>query len=100
MTRERELWRPGGAAALAAFLVVGGYFSYAAIRGEHGIFARSAIASDIARLTTEREAAAREVAGLRRRVEGLSDASLDLELVDEQIRDVLGYVRRDEIVLR
>ena len=85
---------------MAAFLVLTAHFSITAIRGEHGIFARSAIASDITRLSTERSAIRSEVIGLRRRVEGLSDGSLDLELVDERIRDVLGYVRSDEIVLR
>jgi hypothetical protein len=29
----------------------------------------------------------------------LSDAFLDLDLLDQQLRDVLGYVRADEIVL-
>ena len=100
MARTRDGWTPGGAAALAAFLVLATYFAFSAVRGEHGIFARSAIEADIVRLTADREAARHEVAGLQRRVTGLSDETLDLELVDEQIRDVLGYVRRDEIVLR
>ncbi len=30
----------------------------------------------------------------------LSDHYLDLDLLDEQLRDVLGYVRADEIVIR
>ena len=85
---------------LAAFLVLATYFSFTAIRGDHGTFRRSAIEADIARLTSERDAARLEVVGLRRRVVGLSDDSLDLELIDERIRDVLGYVRRNEIVLR
>ena len=100
MTRERRLWGPKGAAAMAAFFALALYFSFAAIRGENGIFARSAIASDIALLDAERAAVATEVESLRRRVAGLSDGSLDLELVDERIRDILGYVRRNEIVLR
>ena len=100
MTRERRMWRPGEAAALAAFLVLAIYFAFAAVSGEHGLFARSAIEGDVARLQVERAGLDREVTGLRRRVDGLSDRSLDLELVDERIRDVLGYVRRDEIVLR
>ena len=85
---------------MAAFLVLATYFAYAAVRGEHGLFARSAIHADISRLRSEQGAVQQQVTGLRRRVDGLSDASLDLELVDEQVRAVLGYVRRDEIVLR
>jgi cell division protein FtsB len=30
----------------------------------------------------------------------LSDGFLDLDLLDERARDVLGYVRYDEIVIR
>jgi cell division protein FtsB len=30
----------------------------------------------------------------------LSDDYLDLDLLDEQARDVLGYLRADEIVIR
>ncbi|MGL4320838.1 MAG: septum formation initiator family protein, partial [Paracoccaceae bacterium] len=30
----------------------------------------------------------------------LSDAYLDIDLLDQQARDVLGYVRADEIVIR
>jgi hypothetical protein len=29
----------------------------------------------------------------------LSDQFLDLDLLDQQLRDVLGYVRADEIIL-
>ena len=100
MTQERALWTPGGVAALAAFFVLAGYFAYSAIRGEHGIFVRSAIEADIVQLLAERDMAEAEVRGLRRRVVGLSDDTLDLELVDERVREVLGYIRRSEIVLR
>ena len=100
MTRERRLWGPKGAAALAAFFALAAYLSFAAVRGENGVFVRSAIEADIVLLTNERLAIEAEVESFRRRVAGLSDGSLDLELVDERIRDVLGYVRRNEIVLR
>ncbi|CAM4175483.1 hypothetical protein PARU111607_07905 [Palleronia rufa] len=41
-----------------------------------------------------------EVAAYRNKTRRLSDDYLDLDLLDEQTRDVLGYVRADEIVLR
>ena len=99
MTQLRD-WGPGGAAATAAFLVLAAYLSFAAIRGENGLFVRSGIEAEIVRLANERDAARTDVEDLRRRVAGLSDGTLDLEFVDERIRDVLGYVRRNEIVLR
>ena len=30
----------------------------------------------------------------------LSDEYLDIDLLDERVRDVLGYLRADEIVIR
>ena len=41
-----------------------------------------------------------ELAGLKNRTHRLSDGFLDVDLLDEQVRDVLGYVRADEIVIR
>ncbi len=40
-----------------------------------------------------------EVAALRNKTRRLSDEYLDLELLDQQARDVLGMIRPDEIVL-
>ena len=41
-----------------------------------------------------------ELAELQNRTLRLSDGYLDLDLLDEQVRDVLGYIRADEIVIR
>jgi cell division protein FtsB len=41
-----------------------------------------------------------ELAELENRTHRLSDDYLDVDLLDEQARDVLGYVRADEIVIR
>jgi cell division protein FtsB len=48
----------------------------------------------------ERDRLAEEVAALRNKTLRLSDTFLDVELLDQQARDVLGLVRADEIVLR
>ena len=37
---------------------------------------------------------------MENRTRRLSDQFLDLDLLDEQARDVLGYIRADEIVIR
>lgn len=37
---------------------------------------------------------------MENRTRRLSDSYLDLDLLDEQARSVLGYVRADEIVIR
>ena len=41
-----------------------------------------------------------EVAWMQNRTRRLSDAYLDLDLLDERARKVLGLVRGDEIVIR
>lgn len=41
-----------------------------------------------------------EVARMENLTRRLSDTFLDLDLLDEQARDVLGMVRADEIVIR
>ena len=41
-----------------------------------------------------------EVETLRNKTHRLSDAYLDLDLLDQQARDVLGLVRSDEVVIR
>ena len=40
------------------------------------------------------------MSGLKNLTHRLSDSYLDLDLLDEEVRDVLGYVRADEIVIR
>jgi cell division protein FtsB len=37
---------------------------------------------------------------MRNKTLRMSDGYLDLDLLDEQARDVLGYVRADELVIR
>ena len=51
-------------------------------------------------LTVERDKLALQLAQLKNLTHRLSDGYLDVDLLDEQVRDVLGYVRADEIVIR
>lgn len=76
------------------------YFTYASIQGDYGLFQRVQIDAEARVLTMERDALAAEVEALRNSALRLSDGYLDLDLLDEQARSVLGLVRADEIVLR
>lgn len=76
------------------------YFTFASVQGDHGVFSRVQINADVAALTRERDALAAEVGAMENRTRRLSDQFLDLDLLDEQARDVLGYIRADEIVIR
>lgn len=75
-------------------------FAHSALQGEHGLAAQARAEA------LERELAA-ELAGIRaerRQLENLvtrlGPDYLDLELLDERARAVLGYVRVDEVVIR
>jgi cell division protein FtsB len=51
-------------------------------------------------LRVERDRLAQELTQLTNLTRRLSDDFLDIDLLDQQARDVLGYMRADEIVIR
>lgn len=76
------------------------YFTFASVQGDYGLFRRVQIDAEAEALTQERERLKQEVLLIRNKTHRLSDDYLDLDLLDEQARDVLGLVRSDEIVVR
>ncbi|MBV1866913.1 MAG: septum formation initiator family protein [Marinosulfonomonas sp.] len=76
------------------------YFTFASVQGDYGLFRRIQIEAELTELTSERDRLQSEVAQMRNKTHRLSDDYLDLDLLDEQARDVLGLVRMDEIVIR
>ena len=81
-------------------LMFGTYFTFAAVQGESGLFQRIRIEADAATLRAELAAYRIEVAALENKTRRLSDDFLDLDLLDEQARQVLGMMRADEIIIR
>ncbi|MDT8856302.1 septum formation initiator family protein [Paracoccaceae bacterium Fryx2] len=79
---------------------LGAYFTFAAVQGDFGVFRRVQITAEIEALKVERDRLTEELSQMENRTRRLSDAYLDLDLLDEQARDVLGYIRADEIVIR
>jgi cell division protein FtsB len=90
----------GGMLFLFAMFAIGCYFSFAAVQGDYGVFRQVQIRSEIAALQDEKAKLAAELAVLSNRTRRLSDTYLDIDLLDEQAREVLGYIRADEIVIR
>ena len=81
-------------------LSLGIYFTFAAVQGDFGILRRAEINHDLQKLQVEIGRVKVEIADLKNLTRRLSDHYLDLELLDQQARDVLGYVRTDELVIQ
>lgn len=90
----------GGLLIFALAFTLGAYFTFAAVQGDYGVFRRVQIKAETEVLRAERDQLQRVLAEMQNRTHRLSDDYLDIDLLDEQARDVLGYVRADEIVIR
>ncbi len=82
-----------------ALLLIGAYFTFTAVQGNYGLFQRVQIAAEADRLQQQLALLQADVARMETLTRRLSDGFLDLDLLDEQARDVLGFVRADEIIL-
>lgn len=98
MSRQRPAL--GAAIYFLTTFTLGSYFTFAAVQGDYGVFRRVQIEAEADMLTAERDRLAGELAVLTNKTRRLSDEFLDIDLLDEQARDVLGLIRADEIVIR
>ncbi len=78
---------------------LGLYFTFASVQGDFGLFRRIQIESEADALRAEKARFLAEVASLENKTKRLSDTYLDLDLLDQQARDILGLIRSDEIAL-
>lgn len=94
--------RPAMGLLLSALglMALGLYFTFAAVQGDYGVFKRAEVKAEGRALTAELATLEAEVARMENLTRRLSDSYLDLDLLDQQARDVLGYVRADELVIR
>lgn len=76
------------------------YFTFAAVQGDFGVFRRAEISVAAQNLQSQLDALENEVARMENLTHRLSDDYLDLDLLDQQARDILGLLRPDEIVVR
>lgn len=81
-------------------LLLGLYFTFAAVQGDFGVFKRAEIEAEGRALTIELAELQAKVDRMENLTRRLSDNYLDLDLLDEQARDMLGMIRADEIVIR
>ena len=84
----------------ALMVLVGLYFAIAAVQGPSGILRRVQLDAETADLVAERDCLQADVDRMKNLTRRLSNEYLDMDLLDERARDVLGYARPDEIVIR
>ncbi|AUJ63834.1 septum formation initiator precursor [Aestuarium zhoushanense] len=89
----------GSVIYFTVLILLGLYFTFAAVQGEYGVFRRAEIDAQARELQADLDALNVEVAHMQNLTRRLSDNYLDLDLLDERARDVLGMVRSDEIVI-
>ena len=89
-----------GVVFLALMLLLGLYFAFAAVQGPSGILRRVQLEAETGALLAERDRLKAEVDRMANLTRRLSDDYLDLDLLDERAREVLGMVRADEAVIR
>lgn len=76
------------------------YFVFAAVQGDFGIFRRAEVDAEALELKVRFAGLSDEVARMENLTRRLSDDYLDLDLLDQQARDMLGMIRADEVVIR
>ena len=97
----KQLKKPalGVIAYFAVMFSLGLYFTFASVQGDYGLFKRVQIEAEAETLRLEKERLAKEVVALENKTKRMSDDYLDLDLLDQQARDILGLIRSDEIAL-
>ena len=75
-------------------------FGHSGLQGEHGLAALNEAELREQRLTAELAEICDEHRDMKNLVQRLGKGNLDLDLLDERARAVLGYVRREELVIR
>lgn len=85
---------------VTAMSLLGLYFVFAAVQGDYGIFRRAEVQAEALELRVQLATLSDEVERMENLTYRLSDGFLDLDLLDQQARDVLGMVRADEVVIR
>ncbi|MFE3835596.1 septum formation initiator family protein [Rhodobacteraceae bacterium PA1-206B] len=90
----------GGLVYFSLAFTLGAYFTFAAVQGDYGVFRRVEIRAEAHTLRAERDRLRAELDRMQNMTLRLSDGYLDLDLLDQQARDVLGYIRANEIVIR
>lgn len=72
------------------------YFSYHLLTGEYGFFSLVQLHSEVTQAQEQLDSLRAERFRIEHRADHMRDNSLDLDLLEEQVRKELGYVNPDE----
>ncbi len=75
------------------------YIAFIGIRGEYGVIRGAAAEAEEESLEAERARLEAERATLENRVRALSENGLELDLLEERVRSVLGMAHPDDVLL-
>jgi cell division protein FtsB len=75
------------------------YFGYHAIQGDRGLLTMIKLDNRIASVKADLAESRTEEAALERRVSLMRPASLDRDMLEEQVRQVLNYTHPDDVVI-
>ncbi len=89
----------GRAIVPGLLFLVGFYFTFTAVQGNNGLFQRIQVEAERDRLEEELARLEGQVDRMEILTRRLSDNYLDIDLLDERVRNVLGYARPDELIL-
>ena len=98
--RQRNIPPIGPLAVTFVSLTLAFYFLFSAIQGDYGILRRAAYQAEADGLQRQLSTLQSSISQLENKTLRLSDHYLDLDLLDQQARDVLGFIRPDEIAIQ
>ena len=79
-------------------LCLSSYFLYHTISGDRGLMAMAKLSENIEIAQAKLDILSAEQNDLSRKTSMLRDESLDIDLLDEQARKILGYSKKDETI--
>ena len=84
---------------LTVCLILCLYFIIASFNGEFGVSAKYHLLAKEKVLTNELNTINKEAKIIKNRIKRLSNTSLDLELLDQQARIILGMIGEEELIV-
>ncbi|MCY4261385.1 MAG: septum formation initiator family protein [Rhodobacteraceae bacterium] len=75
------------------------FFLYASFFGQHGLITQVTVRDELVVLQKDHARIQSEVEAMRNKTRRVSNDYLDLDLLDELARDLLGYIRVGEVIV-